>query len=218
MKYFIIILAALLAAMSGAAHADKIPSNLEAEVLQLAPNLNSKAVHYAVEAYQKAREQGIDQQAILTVVDFEMPSTQKRLWVFDLKHDKVLFNTYVTHGHNSGDGQETTSFSNSMQSHKSSLGLYETGHEYVGEHGYSLRLIGLERGFNNNAYDRSIVVHGAWYATDQFVQQHHMLGRSWGCFAMDPQLSKKVIKTIKNGSLIFAYYPNHNWIRHSTYL
>lgn len=194
--------------------------NVQAEVQQLskqAPNLNPKALQLGLEAYNKAREEGLDNQHILTIIDYTKPSTAKRLWVFDLSNNSVLFNAYVAHGKNSG-GNYATSFSDRSGSLESSLGVFLTESTYQGKHGYSLKLKGLEKGFNDRAEARDIVVHRADYATAQFAKQHGRLGRSWGCFAVSPAIADSLIHSIKNGTLIFAYYPDPSWLSKSQFL
>ncbi len=192
--------------------------NSEATLLSAkAPTIDPQAVKLGLEAYDKARQQGLDSQQILTIVDYSQPSTDPRMVVYDLKSNTVLFDTLVAHGSNSGDNM-ADSFSDDPSSHKSSLGLFVTGETYMGHHGYSLHLQGLEKGFNDKAASREIVVHAANYVGPQFAAEHGRLGRSWGCFAVSPQVVKPIINTIKDGTLIFAYYPDHNWISHSSYL
>ncbi len=193
--------------------------NVQAEMKQLserAPSLNPKALELGLEAYNKAREEGLDNQHILTIIDYTKPSTAKRLWVFGLNNNSVLFNTYVAHGKNSG-GSYATSFSDRPGSLESSLGVFLTESTYQGKHGYSLKLKGLEKGFNDRAEARDIVVHRADYATAQFAQQHGRLGRSWGCFAVSPAIADSLIHSIKNGTLIFAYYPDPSWLSKSQF-
>lgn len=182
-----------------------------------AQHLNPKVVELGLEAYQKARMQGLDKKEVLTIVDYSKPSTEPRLWVVDLKNDDILYQTLVAHGKNSG-GNMATQFSNRPQSEESSLGLYLTGNTYSGEHGYSLRLEGLEKGFNSNAESRAIVMHSAWYVSQSFADSEGRLGRSWGCMALNPKVAPEIIHTIKDGTLIFAYYPEKAWLDHSKYL
>lgn len=147
---------------------------------------------------------------IISICDFSLPSTENRLWIIDLKAKKVLFNTYVAHGEGSGDNY-ANSFSNRFDSHQSSLGFYVTGETYKGEHGTSLRLEGMDQGFNDAAFDRGIVVHGAAYVCDKFVGNNQRLGRSWGCPAVPAKLSLPVINTIKEGTCMFIYYPDSRY-------
>ena len=181
------------------------------------PGLNPKALQTSLEAYSKAEKEGLDHQHILTIVDFTKPSTARRLWVLDLNNHTVLFNDYVAHGKNSGDNYARR-FSDSPSSLESSLGVYLTGSTYSGEHGYSLKVKGLDKGFNDRAESRAIVFHKAYYATGQFAQEHGRLGRSWGCFAVSPAIADSLFHTIKNGSLVVAYYPDSAWLSKSQFL
>lgn len=144
---------------------------------------------------------------ILTIIDFNLSSTKKRLWVIDLDNKKVIFNTLVSHGKNTG-GEFATSFSNKCDSNKSSLGFYATGEVYNGKHGKSLKLDGLEKGKNDNARKRYVVIHGADYVSEKFIKAHNRLGRSQGCPALPVELSDDIINTIKNKSCVFIYYKN----------
>jgi hypothetical protein len=154
---------------------------------------------------------------IITVCDFSMPSSENRMWIIDLKQKKVLLNTYVAHGQGSGDDYPHI-FSNKFNSHQSSLGFYITADIYDGEHGTSLRLQGMDEGFNDAAYDRGIVVHGADYVCDKFVNANQRLGRSWGCPAVPGKLSLSIINTIKDGTCLFIYYPESKYMKTSYWL
>ena len=146
---------------------------------------------------------------IVTFIDFTRPSTEKRLWVVDLQRKKVLIHCHVAHGKNTGVNT-AEKFSNRPNSYQSSLGFYCTGKTYTGKHGYSLRLIGLEKGINDKAYERAIVIHPADYASTTFIEKHGRLGRSFGCPALPPDVSKKVIDLIKDESLLFIYHKSYN--------
>ena len=148
---------------------------------------------------------------IISICDFSLPSSESRLWIIDLITKKVLFHTFVAHGQGSGDDM-ATSFSNAENSHKSSLGFYVTGDTYDGEHGTSLRLVGMDQGFNDAAFDRGIVVHGAPYVCDKYVCKKGRLGRSWGCPAVPAALSLPIINTIKEGTCLFIYYPDNKYM------
>jgi hypothetical protein len=183
-----------------------------------APNIDQNVLRLSLIAYIRAHHRGMDNKQLLTIVDYSKPSAERRLWVVDLKHEKVLFNTWVTHGKNSGT-MTATSFSNQPGSLKSSIGVFMTTNEpYVGGNGYSLRLIGLERGINDNAYSRDIVVHGAWYADPAVAKKYGGLGRSWGCLAVSDKLAHPIINTIKDKTLIFVYYPDRKWLNKSAFL
>ncbi|GHA60149.1 murein L,D-transpeptidase catalytic domain family protein [Pontibacter akesuensis] len=142
--------------------------------------------------------------SVLSVVDFTKPSTEKRLWIIDLKSKKVLFNTLVAHGRNTGQN-EANQFSNTPNSYMSSLGFYLTDAPYYGKHGLSLRMKGMDEGFNTNAMERAIVVHGADYVSEAFVKQNGRLGRSLGCPSVPKEVSDEVIATIKNNSVFYIH-------------
>ena len=155
--------------------------------------------------------------ATLTVIDFSQASPTERMWVYDLRARKLLFQEVVSHGRGSGKAL-ATSFSNRPESNQSSLGLYRTAETYVGKHGYSLRLDGLDEGFNDKARARAIVMHAADYVNPAAARANGYLGRSLGCPAIRPAVSRQLIDTVKDGSLLFAYYPDEAWLAHSRYL
>jgi hypothetical protein len=180
--------------------------------------LRPDVVKTALEAYNCACARGVPvTKPIVTIIDYSLPSSSKRLWVLDLKHRQVLFHTLVAHGKYSGL-VDSNSFSDAFGSQASSIGVYVTQNTYFGKDGYSMVLQGLDRGFNDNAKARRIVMHGAWYVSEAAISQHGYVGRSWGCPAIDPKLLKPVVDTIKGGSVILAYYPNHSWLNNSAYL
>lgn len=191
------------------------------EVISLssqAKNLDVNVLKLGLVAYINAKHQGVAHKDLLTIIDYSKPSIQRRLWVIDLKHGKILFNTWVSHGKNSG-GVNATSFSNKPGSLKSSIGVFRTmSNPYIGSNGYSLRLVGLENGFNDKALQRYIVFHGAWYASPEVIRKHGYLGRSWGCPAVSINMVRPLINTIKDNSLVVVYYPDRKWINHSTFL
>jgi hypothetical protein len=153
----------------------------------------------------------------LTLIDYSLPSTTPRLWVFDLRSGKLLFNELVAHGRNSGDNIATR-FSDAMESRETSLGLFRTADTYVGHNGYSLRLDGLEPGFNGNARERAIVMHGAPYVDANIAKANGRLGRSWGCPALREAVAHRVIDTVRGGGVIFSYYPDPAWLKASKFL
>jgi hypothetical protein len=153
----------------------------------------------------------------ITVIDYSKPSTEKRLWVVDLRTKAVLYEELVAHGMGTGDNM-ATSFSNAPDSHKTSLGLFVTEGTYVGKNGYSLRLDGLDQGFNDRARERAIVMHGAPYVSAAFAQAQGRLGRSWGCPALREDVARQLIDKVKGGNLVFAYYPDAQWLKTSQYL
>jgi hypothetical protein len=180
--------------------------------------LNRKAFDYAKKGLLKLKEQGrIINDSILSIVDFSQPSSNRRFYVLDLKNYRILFNTFVAHGRNSGK-EWANSFSNSPRSHKSSLGFYITGEPYDGRKGYSLKLEGLESGINDKAYDRAIVIHGANYVSQSFINEQGFIGRSEGCPAVPVNDAEPIIDLIKDGSCLFIYSPGQNYSHHSTIL
>ena len=154
---------------------------------------------------------------VLTIVDYSKPSSQKRLYVLDMNEGKILFNTLVAHGRNSGL-EYAKDFSNAGESHKTSLGFFITLNTYTGNNGYSLKLQGCEKGINDKAMARAIVVHGAGYADENFLHSNGYLGRSYGCPAIPEKVSKQIIDTIKNGSCMFLYHPTKKYITASKIL
>lgn len=192
--------------------------NEEAAILsQKAPTLSPDAIKLALTAYEKAKNEGYTHKPYLTVIDYSKPSSQPRLAVFDLAKNKLLFQTFVAHGKNSGDATSTR-FSNDSHSLASSLGVFVTGETYEGKHGMSLRLNGLEPGFNDHARERGVVIHGADYVNAQVAQTYGKVGRSWGCPAVSSALVGPIIQAIKNGSVVFAYYPDKRWLHSSSFL
>jgi hypothetical protein len=153
----------------------------------------------------------------LTVIDYSKPSVEPRLWVFDMTRRKLLFNELVAHGRNTGENM-SEHFSDTMNSRQSSIGLFVTDETYVGSNGYSLRLNGLEPGFNGRARDRAIVMHGAPYVNEQIAATQGRIGRSWGCPALREAVARDVINTIRGGGVIFSYYPDSNWLKSSKFL
>ncbi len=159
----------------------------------------------AMTGYLNLRQAGrLADQPRLAVVDFDLPSTDKRLWVLDLAEDKILFHTLVAHGHNSGENT-ATQFSNTNESNMSSLGFYVTGQPYEGKHGRSLRLLGQDEGFNTNAEARAVVMHGADYVSEKFIRQNGRLGRSLGCPALPLDQYAPIIEAVRGGSCLFIY-------------
>lgn len=151
-------------------------------------------------------EKSINRPDVITIIDFSLQSDRERLWVLDLNQGKVLFHCLVSHGRNSGELMPE-SFSNIPGSNASSPGFYVTGETYIGKHGLSLTLDGLEKGINDQARARAIVIHGADYVSANFISSHGRLGRSLGCPAVPVELSEEIIKTIKGGSCLFIYAP-----------
>jgi hypothetical protein len=180
--------------------------------------IDPKVLQLALGAAQCAVRSGaVKDPATLTVIDYSKPSTQNRLWVYDLRARQLLFEELVAHGQGSGANFATT-FSNEPDTHRTSIGLFVTDDTYVGRNGYSLRLDGLDRGFNDRARARAIVMHGAPYVSTSFVKAQGRLGRSWGCPALSDAVARNVIDTVKGGSLVFSYYPDDRWLKSSRYL
>jgi hypothetical protein len=180
--------------------------------------LSEQAFVMAVKGYTRLLEKGLlDKDGLLTIIDFSQSSKNKRLYVLDLAGERLLFNTYVAHGRRSG-GEFATSFSNRNHSNKSSLGFYVTKDTYTMEDGYALRLDGMDKGFNDKALARGIVLHGSWYVNEQFLSVHGLLGRSLGCPAVPMEDHEQIIDSIKEGSCVFMYYPDNNYLHHSTVL
>ena len=167
---------------------------------------NFECFNTALNGFHLLKEKGSVEKNILTLVDFSLSSTKKRMWVIDLDEKVVLFHTLVAHGKNTGE-EYANEFSNQAESFKSSVGFYATGEIYNGKHGLSLKLDGLERGLNDNARGRAVVVHGADYVSESFIKQHNRLGRSQGCPALPVEMNEKIINVIKNKSCLFIYHP-----------
>jgi len=181
--------------------------------------LADQVFQFALKGYNKLVAEGkLGKQKILTIVDFSQSSCNKRMYVIDLENQKVLFNTLVAHGRNTGD-EFAQSFSNKAGTLKSSLGFYITKDQAIGATvGLSLILQGVEKGFNDNALNREIIMHGADYATEDFIHKNGRLGRSFGCPSLPPDMIKPVVETIDKGSCVFIYYPDADYLSHSSLL
>jgi hypothetical protein len=153
----------------------------------------------------------------LTLIDYSKPSVEPRLWVFDLASGELLFTELVAHGRNTGENM-ATAFSDTLNSRQSSIGLFVTSDTYVGINGYSLRMDGLEPGFNAHARERAIVMHGAPYVSQEFAARQGRLGRSWGCPALREAVARDVIDTVDGGGVVFSYYPDAEWLASSRFL
>lgn len=174
-----------------------------------------KLLQTALAGYEMLIEnQSVSRPDVITIIDFSLPSDKERLWVIDLINGKVLFRCMVSHGRNSGELM-AENFSNSPGSNASSPGFYATGETYVGKHGLSLALDGLEKNINDKARERAIVIHGADYVSDDFIRNYGRLGRSLGCPAVPEELSKQIIQTIKGGSCLFIYVPHKSYTSNS---
>jgi hypothetical protein len=193
-------------------------SRLAAELAAAAPAANPEVLSLATHAADCARKQGLlDGFHRLAVIDYSLPSTKPRLWVFDVDRGRLLFQELVAHGRNTGD-QLAARFSNVEGSKMSSLGLFQAADTYYGHNGYSLRLRGLDAGFNDNALSRAIVMHGAPYVSEAIAERLGRLGRSWGCPAVRQEVAHMMIDTLKGGALLFAYYPDRKWLKESPLL
>lgn len=205
--------AALLLLPVEAAFAD----SLEATLINAAPDANPKVIALAVRVSQCKLAQAPVPAQRLAIIDYSRPSTEQRLWVFDLQHRTLLFHELVAHGRGSGENM-ATQFSNQNDSKASSLGLYRTATAYVGQNGYSLHMVGLEPGFNDHAFDRAIVMHGAAYVSADLARANGRIGRSWGCPAVRPDIAQPLIDSMKDGQLLFVYYPDQHWLDASSFI
>ncbi len=180
-----------------------------------AKGLSQEAFEYAVKGYNHLKSKGkIKNGRVLTIIDFTKPSSQKRLFIVDVENYKLLFNTYVAHGQNTGEAF-ARKFSNKPESFQSSLGFYVTTGTYMGKNGFSMQLEGMEAGINDKADERAIVMHGAPYVSEGFIRSRGYLGRSHGCPAVPETLNKPIIEKIKNGSCLFIYSNDMSYINRS---
>ncbi len=205
----------LLAAGSAVSHAAE-PS-LQDALSRLAPNANPKVIGLALAATECAAARGQPPSDRLAVIDYSKPSTEPRLWVFDLAKRKLLYRELVAHGRNTGENLATT-FSNRPESLQSSLGLFRTLGTYDGHNGYSLRMEGLEPGTNDHALERALVIHGASYVNPALARQQGRIGRSYGCPAVRTAIARPLIDALKGGQYVFSYYPDSRWLSASPYL
>ncbi len=180
--------------------------------------LSQEAYDYGMLGFKSLLSRGkLQNDSVIAIVDYSLPSSQKRLFVIDVRNGKLLFNTLVSHGRNSGK-LNATSFSNQLNSFKTSLGFYVTDEVYMGEHGLSLRLEGTERGINDNAMHRAIVMHGADYVNEKLINSQGYIGRSLGCPAIPVAVHRQVIRALSNGACLFLYSPNKSYIAKSKML
>ncbi|HKQ62912.1 MAG TPA: murein L,D-transpeptidase catalytic domain family protein [Candidatus Polarisedimenticolaceae bacterium] len=183
------------------------PCGLEAELLHAAPTIRPEALLAALSSWERLDAEGQLARPLLTVIDYGLSSSEKRMWVFDLASRQLLFHELVAHGKNSG-GDLATAFSNEAGSFMTSLGAFVTGGTYDGVNGYSLRLRGTDPGMNDRAEERAIVVHGAPYVDTEVARKLGRLGRSHGCPALRPTVARPLIDEIKSGTLLYAYHPS----------
>lgn len=181
-----------------------------------APRLNPDVLELALSALNCAEGDALPDTR-LAVIDYSLPSTEPRMWVFDLSSRSLLFEELVAHGRQSGNTR-STAFSNIPGSHQSSIGLFRTLQTYHGRNGYSLRMQGLEPRFNHRALDRAIVIHGAPYVSPEFIRQTGRIGRSHGCPAVSEAAAKPLINSLQDGSYVFSYYPDPDYLAGSQYL
>jgi len=217
-----ILVALLLPALAPSfALAAKAGSNADSALLnalaQQAPGLDRRVLELSLAALSCASKHDDEAPQRYGVIDYSLPSTDTRLWVFDLNTRRLLYAERVAHGKYSGDNF-TRSFSNEVGSLQTSLGLFRTSETYQGSNGYSLRLDGLEPGFNDRARERAIVMHGAPYVSEAAVQKLGRLGRSWGCPAVRASVARPLIDDLKDGQYVFAYYPDAEWLQSSSLL
>jgi hypothetical protein len=181
------------------------------------PALPLAAFKSSIEVYKQLAEEGqITNDRVITIIDFTKPSNLERLFVIDIAKGKVIYKSLVAHGENSGENY-ATSFSNNPDSHQSSLGYYLTGKPYIGRHGYSLLLDGLEKGINDNARNRAVVIHGAAYVSQRYIKSNGRLGRSFGCPALPEETVSEIIDTIQEKSLLFIYSSDRNYCKNSSF-
>jgi hypothetical protein len=193
-------------------------SNLYCDMNLEESGLRREVFAYAYKGYLKLLdEHKISRSNIITICDFSQSSRNRRLYVVDLETRKILVNTYVAHGRRSG-GEYAKSFSNKWSSHKSSLGFYVTEMTYTGKHGYAMKLHGLEKGFNDKANRRNIVIHGSKYVGSDYLQSNKFNGRSFGCPAIPKEDVKEVIEDMKGGSCFFIYHPTKKYLTGSKIL
>jgi hypothetical protein len=194
-------------------------SDIYSELNLSAYGLSNEVFQLALNGHRKLAAAGqLENPGIITIVDYSQSSKNKRMYVIDFLNHKLLFNTLVAHGKNTGE-EYAKNFSNKLGTLKSSLGFYVTKNHIMGATvGLSLIIQGVEKGFNDNAINRQIIMHGADYATEDFIKQNGRLGRSYGCPSLPPDLIQPVIETIENGSCLFIYYPDPNYLQKSSLL
>ena len=209
--------AAISSLCAFSATAAPVTQQLTSTLNQAAPTLDTSVLSTALSAMQCALNHGAEPAKRLAVIDFSLPSSEKRMWIFDLTSKKLVLHDFVAHGNRSGDNF-ATSFSNTNGSHQSSIGLFRTAESYQGKHGYSLRMDGLEPGFNDRARERAIVIHSADYVNPDWIQTQGRIGRSQGCPAVRPEIGRTVVDNLKGGQFMFSWYPDQQWLQSSIYL
>jgi len=180
--------------------------------------VDQQVFNYAFKGYFNLLDTGkLKKDNLLSVIDYSKHSVEKRLWVMDIQKRQLLFNEWVSHGKNTGNAL-ANKFSNTVNSKQSSIGFFVTGKTYNGKHKYSLKLHGMEPGYNSNAFKRGIVIHGADYVSNDFIQRNNRLGRSYGCPAIRQEIKYDLISTIEDGSCLFSYFPAQNYFSKSSLL
>jgi hypothetical protein len=212
---FILLLLPVFAGNAGR-HLPEINSKLIYSQLET-ESLSFEAFNLALQGFMELKDSLHLKENVISVVDFSQPSSQKRFYLIDIETKRILFQDYVAHGRNTGV-LNASNFSNKKNSYKSSLGFYKTAETYCGKHGLSLRLDGLEKGINNLARSRAIVIHTADYASEEFVKKWGRLGRSYGCPTLPSENYPEIIELIKEGSLLFVYFPADNYLQTSKVL
>lgn len=197
--------------------AQLLPHYLTKKLSAEAPELNQTVLNKALLSMQCAINNGFPSADRLAVIDFSLPSTENRLWIFDLANHQLVLEELVAHGNNTGD-KYATDFSNIVGSHQSSIGLFRTQESYFGRHGYSLRMDGLEPGINDKARERAIVIHAADYVDPEWIDRYGRIGRSQGCPAVRPEVVDTVVDNLKDGQFLFTYYPDQDWLQSSAFL
>ena len=217
MKYFVLLIVTITLFLGcSTMYFNKTPMPLAAidevyEEAALEPVMEKNVFRMAMTGYSKIAPKN---DSLISIIDFSRPSTDKRFYLVDLANKTLLFNTFTSHGVNTGEDQ-AIAFSNKNGSRQSSLGFYLTAETYEGKHGTSLKLDGLERGFNNRARKRYIVIHSADYVSESFIKENGRLGRSWGCPALPPDITQDIIQLIKEGSVLFIYGNDENYLKNS---
>lgn len=203
--------------LSTAVLANTTHATLNHSLSHNAPSLNQKVLNTALDAMRCAISHGNEPAQRLAVIDFSLPSSEKRMWIFDLSSRQLVLHDFVAHGQKSGDNF-ASSFSNINGSHQSSIGLFRSSESYQGKHGYSLRMDGLEPGINDKARERAIVIHGADYVDPNWITRQGRIGRSQGCPAVRPEIARTVVDNLKGGQFVFSWYPDQEWLQSSIYI
>lgn len=208
----------LLLVLSALAPMTATADSLSGKLAHMSPTLSTSVFSLAHRAMSCAvKRHGEDPARYLAIIDYSLPSTKRRFWAFDLERQSLLWEELVSHGKNSGM-KYAVRFSNIPDSKQSSIGLFRTSNAYNGQNGYSMRLHGLEPGFNDKAFERAIVMHGANYVDQNLIRKQDRMGRSWGCPALRSEVITDVINTLEEDAYLFIYYPDDKWLEQSEYL